>query len=320
MLRVLRLLTAEELRKAAVHASAPPGSAPEEIIRALSRACGANLWGLFPASTDDLLLDFVGRRLGMPPLVGGSKGVPERERAIFCCYLRQAWHAADPARRRTILRAAIEAWDSSTCPAPLPPADNDEPAAEAALETLLQSSAGCRALAIATETAAMPLPGPEPMFGPIPLRMGHAGTGHQALYAVLRVLWRARSRMLRERRSQAAQLHRQVAQVDSLLNVRRRNLSEGGGHWALNPLSGLSLTAAAGVSVAAHAALAAATAPIVLVPAAVVGAAGLAWSASALVSRPKAGGGRTAQMSSQMHSLRNQLAEVNREVARLERE
>lgn len=321
MLRILRQLTAEELRKAAVHASAGPGATPEEIIRALSRACGAHLWGLFPATTDDVLLDHVGRRLGMPPLIGGPRGVPERERAIFCCYLRQAWHAADPARRWTILHAAIEAWDTGTVPPPLPPGDPDDTAAcEAVFETLLQTPAGLRALAMATETAAMPLPGPEPMFGPIAVRFGHAGSGHQALYAVLRLLWRARSRLLRERRTQLTQLQRQQAQAESLLTVRRRNLTESGTHWALNPANGLSLTAAAGASVAIHAALAAAT-PFVLVPAAVVGAAGLAWSVSALAARPRAlTNPRTAQLHSQIHSLRSQLDEVSREVSRLERE
>lgn len=321
MLRILRQLTAAELRQAAVHAGARPGAAPEEIIRSLSRLCGANMWGLFPATTDDMLLDCVGRRLGMPPLVGGPRGVPERERAIFCCYLRQAWQAADPERRWTILHAAVAAWDGHSPAAPSLPHPDDDAGCLGTLETMLQTPAGCRALAMATEAAAMPLPGPEPMFGPLPFPFTQSGSGgHQALYGVLRVLWRARVRLLRERRTQLAQLQRHAGQLEALLRVRRENRSEGGSHWALNPLSGLSVTAAAGTSVALHALLAA-SAPVVLLPAAVVGAAGLAWSVSAVTLRQKAfAGSRTAEMLQQQQSLQSQAALTEQEIARLQSE
>jgi hypothetical protein len=320
LLRILRQLTAEELQRAAVHSGARPGAPPEEIIRSLSRLCGATLWGIFPVTTDDMLLDFVGRRLGMPPMVGGIKGVPERERAIFSCYLRQAWHAADPERRWTILSAAAACWD--TPPSPELPRDNSEDMLGlACLETMLQYTAGCRALAVATEQAAMPLPGPEPRFGPIPLRFAYGVSGHQALYGVLRVLWRARFRLLRERRAQYDHLERQLKHVESLLDVRARNLSETPSPWALNPASGLSLTAAAGVSAAVQLAMAAAASPIALIPAAVVGAAGIAWTASALAFGPSSRTNpRTAQMQSQIQTLRFQLDQVTQEIHRLQTE
>jgi hypothetical protein len=141
------------------------------------------------------------------------------------------------------------------------------------------------------------------------------------MYGVLRVLWRARARLLRDRRAQRHQLERQLVQVESLLQVRTRNLHETPAPWGLNPASGLSLTAAAGVSAAVQVAMAAAAAPGALVPAAIVGAAGLAWSASAAAFGPHGRSNpRTAQMQSQIHSLRVQLEQVTQEIHRLQTE
>src|SRR5688572_15763860 len=147
MLRVLRQLTAEENRQVAVHCGARPGATPEEIIRALSRVCGALTWGIFPAATDDLLLDHAGRRLGMPPVIGGgSRVLAARERAIFACYLRQAWTSAPPDRRREVLCQAVTRWDNPTLPPPVSPLDEwEDNTLDAALEALLHHSTGCRA-------------------------------------------------------------------------------------------------------------------------------------------------------------------------------
>ncbi|MBM3458687.1 MAG: hypothetical protein FJX77_09175, partial [Armatimonadetes bacterium] len=80
MYRTLLQLTPDEMREVTRLAGTSPSAAPEEIIRGLSRRTGAGAWGLFPASTEDVLLDQVGRRLGMAPLLGGPTAIPQRER------------------------------------------------------------------------------------------------------------------------------------------------------------------------------------------------------------------------------------------------
>ena len=325
MQRILRQLTPEELRQAALccgRGSALGGSAsPEEIIRCLSRLCGATTWGLFPATTDDALLDHAGRRLGMPPLAPGPRALFFRERAIFGCYLRQAWEGVDRDRRWAVLSLALSAWDHPVLPRPEVPTDRPEDAAlQAVLEILLQHSAGCRALATAAVAAPLPLPSPSPLAGPIKIAFINGAAGHQALYGVLLVAWRARTRLLRERRTQRVQLERQLRQVESLVTVRSRNLNETPVHWALNPAGGISLTAAAGVSVAVHTMLAA-TAPVTLVPALLVGCAGLAWYVSAATLRPRPETDpRVLQMHSQVNAFRLQLAQLERDLLELETE
>jgi len=321
MLWILRQLTAEELRRAAVHAHAPPGAGPEEIIRGLSRLCGATVWGFFPASTDDALLTHVSQRLGVIAPGAGPAAVPARERAILAHYFRHAWHAADSERRWTILRGALENWDTRVVGPPSLPADrHDDGACIATLETLIQHPAGLRALARATETAALPLPGADAAMGQFVLRVLGVADGHQALYAVLRVLWRARSRLLRERHALHAHLTRELGQLRTLLDVRRRNVSQAGPAWERNPVSGLALAGGAGASVAVNLALGGIAAATVL-PAVAVGAAGLAWTALALreqVAGPRTG--RMAQMHAQAASLQAQLNAVAREIGRLETE
>jgi hypothetical protein len=320
MLRLLRQLTAEEARQVAAHAGARPGAAPEEIIRSLSRACGANVWGLFPAQTDDVLLDNAGRRLGMLPMTGGSRAVPARERAIFAYYVRQAWTAADEDRQRMVLRLALEGWDSSTLPRPeIQPHPRGE-VLHVALEGFLQHAAGCRALATATESAALSLPTPPPPLGRVGITIPGGAAGHQALYRVLLVLWRARARLLRDKRLQRLEAERQLRQVESLLAVRQRNLSAAPTPWTADPRSGLSVTAAAAVSVGVHAAIAVLS-PVAIIPAALIGTAGLVWSASAAMFGSKATTDqRVGQMHAQIHALRAQMAHLDRDLFELELE
>jgi hypothetical protein len=320
MLRVLRQLTPDEMRQAAMHCGARPGATPEEIIRCLSRLCGATTWGLFPATTDDVLLDQAGRRLGMPPLIGGPRALTQRERGIFACYFRQAWDGATEERRHTILRMARDNWDTPALPPPALPDVLEEAHLHEVLESLLQQSAGCRALALATETIPLPLPSPAIPNGPIRVAVGRAAAGHQALYGVLLVLWRARGRLLRERRLQRAQLERQLRQLESLAAIRRRNLNDTPVRWALNPASGLSVATAAAMSMAVHLAMAAAS-PATMGLAATVGAAGLAWSVSAAILGPRAASdARIAQMQAQAQSFRYQLMQVERDTLALETE
>lgn len=320
MLRILRQLTAQECRQVATHAGARPGATPEEIIRSLSRICGANIWGLFPAQSDDVLLDNVGRRLGMLPMTGGPRGVPARERAIFAYYVRQAWAVADEERRLMVLRLALEAWDSSTLPQPDIPANPHGEVLHVTLEGFLQHAAGCRALAVATERAALTLPAPAPPLGRVGIPYPGGAAGHQAFYRVLLVLWRARARLLRDKRLQRTEAERQLRHVESLLAVRERNLSAAPTPWAADPRSGLSLTAAAAASLGVHAAVAVLT-PVAIVPAAVVGTAGLVWSASAAMFGSRATTDhRVSQMHAQIYALRSQMAQLDRDLFELELE
>jgi len=140
------------------------------------------------------------------------------------------------------------------------------------------------------------------------------------MYTLLLILWRARARRLRERRLQRQHLERQWRQIESLLAVRRRNLSSAPVGWEANPLSGLSLTAAAGLSAAIHTAMAVAN-PINLIPAAVVGTAGVIWSLSALASRNSpATDERLLRMHAQLQSFRLQLSQIELEIHDLESE
>jgi hypothetical protein len=109
-----------------------------------------------------------------------------------------------------------------------------------------------------------------------------------------------------------------MRQVEALVTVRQRNLASTPVQWSADPRSGLSLTAAAAVSIGVHAALAGAAA-ISVVPAVVVGAAGLAWSASSAMFGSKAGNdARVTQMSAQINAYRAQLAHLERELFDLE--
>ncbi len=320
MLSILKLLDAEERRQAAHHAGARPGATPEEVIRSLARTCGATTWGLFPATTDDVLLDHVGRKLGLPPLTGGPKAILNREWAILGIYLRHAWEAADPARRRAVTERALAAWDNPAQPRPAVLENGDaDGALRAAWDTLLHTAAGCRAAAVATATEPLPLP-PVALTTLSPFRLpgGKAEEGHQALYGVLLVLWRARARLLRERRGQRAVLARQVRQLETLAARRRREMASAGRGWQSSPGSGLALVAGAAAAVGVHAVMA----PLdllLLAPAAALGTAGAAWSLFAAAARPSpASDRRLLKTSGQAQQARQRLSQVDRDIHALE--
>ncbi len=320
MNRILRQLTPEERRQVARHTGARAGAPPEELLKSLSRQCGAYVWGIFPAGTPDLLLDHVGRRLGLPPGSGASRSGTAQERAIFAAYFRQAWDAADPDRRAAILHLALAAWDNPSLPRP-EFLVYGEPHLQgpAVPEPLLQHSTGCRALAVALETHPLSLPNPFPRDTALRIPVAWRPTGHQVLFSVLQVLWRARYRLLRERRARRTELHRQHRQLESLLAVRSRYLSEERASWSRNPHSGLAITGAAGLSAAVHLALA--SGPGSWIPAGVVGAAGLAWAVIARLSGSGAlADPRAQKLAAQIHSLRHQLVDVEREILALETE
>jgi hypothetical protein len=319
MLRILRQLNPEEMRQVALAAHTRTGAAPEEVIRSLARLCAVTTWGIFPAATDDVLLDHVGRRLGMPPMTGGPRAIISREWAILVAYLRQAWHAADIERRRAVVEQALTAWDSPSLPRPvLPDYLHEADALYGVWETLLQSSAGCRAIAVATETEPLHLPGAAmPPPGPFRVTGARPGQGHQALYSVLLILWRARYRMLYERRARRAQLERQARQVESLMKIRQRDLEATPPDWRANPASGLSLVAAATTAVGLHLAMAPAELAL-LIPAAVVGTAGFVWATASSALRPgPTSDRRITRMTNQVQSCRSQLAQIERDILHL---
>jgi hypothetical protein len=322
MIRVLRQLNTEEMRMVTYHSRARAGATPEEIIRALSRQTGVVMWGIFPSSAPDVLLDNAGRRLGLEPMVGGPHALAMRERAILGSYLRLAWSAAEDSHRDALLRAAVAAWDHPSLPPPPYQRDaGDGYSADAALEWLLQQSAGCRALAAATEKRPLPLP---PLEGSLlgGLRVpGLTRTGgHEALYEVLLILWRARARMLRDRRGQRGQLARQERQLGSLVAVRRRDLETAPVGWEQNPVSGLAVAAAAATAMTLHMVIPATT-PLPMIVSSLVGMTGLVWSAGVFTFRPRpAADRRLTRMSTQIDTTRTQLAQLEREIRVLESE
>lgn len=322
MIRILRQLNPEEMRQVALACGVRSGAVAEEIIRSLARLCGAYTWGIFPASTDDMLLDQAGRKLGLPPMVGGPSAVPAREKAILGRLVRQGWEPAPLVRKQAVLQAALAAWDSNALPPPaLEDVTEENAFCHPTLEALLQQSAGVRAVAVALENMPVPLPVPDSSAGPIRITMtARTAQGNQALYTTLLTLWRARHRLLREKRARRTHLDRQLRQTESQLAARRKNLAATPRPWELNPISGLSVTAGAAVSAGVHLALAAAS-PVVLIPAVAVGAAGLIWSGTAAALSPgPSADERYNRMQAQVHSLRTQILTLDREILELEME
>src|SRR5579862_7178343 len=116
MIRELRQLTPAELQHAAFLSGAPPGSGPEEIVRTLARSCGATLWGILPAASEEALIQHAARRLGLSAVAGGPHALRALQRSILTAFLRQGWAAADPARRGEVLARARSAWDPPSFP------------------------------------------------------------------------------------------------------------------------------------------------------------------------------------------------------------
>jgi len=221
-----------------------------------------------------------------------------------------------------VLAGALVAWDNATLPYPELSDVPVEAPVHPTLEALLQNSTGCRALAAVAERLPLPLPETGASRGPLSFAISgvRLTPGHAALYEVLLIVWRARGRLLRERRVQRTQVERQLRQLDSLITVRRKNLSSGPSHWTRNPASGVSVAAAGLVSTVAHLTLTAG-ANVLVVPAMAVGVAGVAWAASAvyLAPRPRRDD-RVARMQTQLTTLRGQLTQVDRDLRALETE
>ncbi|TPW07526.1 MAG: hypothetical protein FD129_2552, partial [bacterium] len=119
MVKTLRQLNPVEQQEVARLCGTRPGGPAEDVIRALSRRVGAFTWGVFPAGTEEALLDQGGCRAGLAPMVLRTPdALRVRRRELLGRYIRQAWQAQTDERRHLLLHAALAAWDSPTQPSP----------------------------------------------------------------------------------------------------------------------------------------------------------------------------------------------------------
>ncbi|MBI3912483.1 MAG: hypothetical protein HY320_16300 [Armatimonadetes bacterium] len=311
MLSILRQLTAEEQRRAGQACGAALEAGPDAILRALCCALRVTVLGLFPVWREDLLLLHAARRLG----VGNPSALlPALERQVLAALLRLAWDDASPEYQRHVLARALELWDAEAKPLFALPAPDDVLALHAGVEALLCRPTGLRALAAALDTLPLPLPPPpRRMVAGLPLPPDR---GPMMLYEVLLVVWRARRRLLAEKRAERRHLERHIRQVESYLDYRERDFRSTPVHWTRRPASG--------AAVAAGAAAAASIQWLMMVPDPltwVVAGAGIAWSAVAWASRPKVGSDpRYRRLVTELAVLRQRLRDVERAVSSLEEE
>src|SRR5262249_10442410 len=194
----------------------------------------------------------------------------------------------------------------------LPPHGAEPLTARATLEGYLAHPAGLRALAAATEI--VPLVFPRPPFAPFAEPTSAAvgsltgirprpDRGHPALFEVLTLCWRARRRLLAERRLQHQQIDRQLRQFDASLLRRAEELRGATSPWARHWVGGLSV--AGGAAAAAYAQFLMGIGD----PAGWIAVgAGLAWSAVAWAIQPRADSDtRYARMLRERTALRQQL-------------
>jgi hypothetical protein len=326
MIALLRQMSLEELRYAAAACGAEP--TPEGIVRALCRECAILGWGFVPLNREDALFEQVAQRLGVAAGARGAAGLCLLERRVFAGLMRRAWEGADPSYQRQVLEAALGLWDAGTQNPPPLPAQNDPLCMRATLDAMLVHPGGLRALAAATEAVPLVFPLPEMPFahagGPLgAISMSQLAAlrprperGYPALLQVLAICWRARRRLLLERRTQQQQLKRQLRQLQRAMEQRARDLKGITGSWAKQWLRGL---AVAGGSAAAG------SLQLVLGGDPVVGwvaaAAGLAWGAAAWATQPRVEADpRYARLQREASVARQQLATLQHAIAALELE
>ncbi len=323
MIDQLRVLNAQEAARVHRICKASPGSTPEGVIRALARLLGATTWGVLPATTDDVVLDHAGRRLGMLPLQVSSGGLVQRERQIFTHYVRQAWEAAEPLRRASYLQDALGAWDSVTGVPPGPAsgmtAEVPEHIQRAVLHELCQTAAGCRCLAAALER--WPLSLPEMGSGPVNLLNLAMGVrdrdGHEALFGVLAVLQQSRRRMLLQHRAALDTVARELDHTQSVLNLHDRFGSRAH-HWAEDKWSGLAVAAGAGISLTVWSA-ASMLSPAGVAAAGLTAVVGIVWAGAAgLKSKQPDSNARRRELSLRAQKLLRDKQEHERTLNRLD--
>ncbi len=321
MIQILRQLSIEELRYAAAACSAGADVTPEGIVRAVCRDCNILGWGFVPLAREDALLEQVGQRLGVPEAPKGPRGVPVLERRVFAGLLRRAWEAADPAYQRSLLETAGALWDSEHAPVPeLPP--HEEPLGmHAAVDGFLARTPGLRALAAATESVPLVFPGPpadESLFGfavgPLTSLKPRADRGYPALFEVLKICWRARRRLLVERRAQHLQLERQARQLAQAIEQRVADLRGTTAPWNRQGARGAAVAGGALAATAVQLALGVSN-PFGWI----ILAAGLTWGAVAWASQPKVDQDpRFARLQKELAHVRQQLQSVHQSIAALE--
>lgn len=323
MLSILRQMTIEELRYAAAACGAEP--TPEGVVRALCRECMILGWGFVPISREDALFEQISQRLGAPPGPRGAAGVSVMERRVYASLVRRAWEAADASYQRQVLEAACSLWDAESASLPQLPPHEEPLGLRATLDALVTQPAGLRSLAAAMETVPLVFPTPEalppgmmPDMGlarPLGLRT-RADRGYPALFHVLTICWRARRRLLSERRVQYQHLRRQIRQLTSTVEQRVKELQGLSAPWGRHWMRGLSV---AGGAAAASVMQAAMHADPFLGWLAT--GAGLLWSVIAWSAQPRAEADpRYARLQREIAAARQRLAVVHHSILALEAE
>ncbi|MBM3458607.1 MAG: hypothetical protein FJX77_08770 [Armatimonadetes bacterium] len=183
-----------------------------------------------------------------------------------------------------------------------------------------------RALALATEAVPLYLPRTAAaapslsiQIGPLSIT-GPGGTGHATLFGVLLLLWRARSRRLRDRRLQREALCRHLVGLEEQLSIRQRNVSGLPTPWNLRPASALAVAAGA-ISACLLQSVVGGTTELALALEFLVGVGSLGWAGFSLALQ---GGpppdGRIGQLAGDVEAYRTQIAQVEREIILLDSE
>lgn len=324
MLPILRQMSLEEIRYAAAACGAGADISPEGVVKALCRECCILGWGFVPLSREDALFEQVGQRLGVPDGPKGARGVPVMERRVFAALLRRAWEAADPSYQQRFLEAASSLWDVEGSPAPALPAGEEPGPLRVAMDAYLTRPAGLRALAAAAETVPLVFPPPPelPFSQQLGAMVGSFGglrprpdRGHPALFEVLKICWRARQRLLGERRAQRHHLEWQLRQLVASLEQRGEDLRAAASPWKRQWARGFAAAGGALVATCVQLALGVSN-PVGWI----VLTAGLTWSTAHWVMRPRAESDPGfARLQGELGAVRQQIQAVQQSITVLER-
>lgn len=320
----MRCLTGDEMREL-LQCCSPGGgrpltAEPDQIIRTLSRLCGASAFGVVHTNHPRELLEVMAARLSLLSqdrrlrLTGSSTVF---ELLLLRYYLVRAWEAASAEKRAEFLQVMEE----------IDPAAASELASlgdlsGSLLDQWLASPASLRAGAAAAAGAGLALPaalatGPTVTVLPgVHRSMG----GNEALYGVLLVVWRARLRLVSELSGRMAALEAELRTSSSQIERRRRTHTEQHESESMRPVSG---AWAAGGAVAALLLSLGIGEPAVSLTALLLAAGCGAWSA-AVRGRP-AGHQRLAtqermlerRQRAAVRELQRRLAEISGDDARL---
>lgn len=248
MIELLRILTAEELREVlrccTTIGGTPPAGEPQQIVRTLSRLCGVTNFYVFTTDDPDELLTRVAGRLGLGADAAAALAIARkpwvRERLLLAYYLEQAFQSALPERRAEFLSALSDAYSGAS---PLPPPPDESSQQVIWLERVLRYPSVLRAAAAAAERHRLPLPQPLASGPSAPVAPGVQRNlgGHEALYGVLLVLWRARFRLVADLSQSRARLREELAMIRQEEHHRRTVGAPPVRHTLAAPRAGLSV-------------------------------------------------------------------------------